>query len=82
MRKHKSGDLVVVNAGLMPRYQHDWRAQRRLAIDQMVEDHAAMVTAIAVCVDDVGDKQRWHWWILTNDLDVVRVKEKHLIPVG
>lgn len=81
MRKYENGDLVFIKANLAPRYQRDWRALRRLAIDQMVEDHQPLVMAIVIGTDDVGDKRRWHWWILTSDLDVVRVKEKQLLPV-
>ena len=69
-----------MRACLAPRYEHDWRLLRKLALDQLTDDHLAMVLAIVLYPDDVGEKQRWHWWVLTCDLDVVQVKEKLLLP--
>lgn len=81
MRKFNPGDLVFINARLVPKYQKDWRARRRLAIDQMVEDDQPVVMAITIGINDVGDKHRWYWWVMTVELDIVSVKEKQLLPV-
>jgi hypothetical protein len=81
MRKYESGDIVFINAELVPRYRSDWRLLRHMAIEQLVEDDEALVMAVAIGTHDVMDvKQRWHWRVLTSDLDVVVVREKHMRP--